>query len=105
MLFLGSRLVAEKPLDAVDQRRHKCNSPQQLRQKIHNFLLEIICRNTPALKPVDNGQPAPQLRLARISLSVIRFGSAPSVDRTSNVKQTFSSYALLNATASIPRMS
>ena len=42
------------------------------------------------------------MRLARISFSVTRFGSAPSVDFTIRVRQTFSSVALLRASDSIP---
>src|SRR5271156_4136377 len=46
-----------------------------------------------------------QVKLARISFSAVRLGSAPSVDLTISVKQTFSSPALLNASASMPGMS
>lgn len=37
-----------------------------------------------------------------MSFSVTRFGSAPSVDLTIRVRQTFNSAALLKASASIP---
>ena len=42
------------------------------------------------------------MRLAKISFSVTRFGSAPSVDLTIRARQTFNSVALLKASASIP---
>jgi len=38
-------------------------------------------------------------------LSAVKFGSAPSVDLTISVRQTFNSLALLKAKASIPAIS
>jgi hypothetical protein len=42
IFFLGPRLIAKKPLDSIHQRGNKCNPAQQLRQEIHNFLLEMF---------------------------------------------------------------